>query len=403
MTLPRLKTAQKWAAVVVGAGFILWAAVLGVWSYQKNIHLWFPAYITWTAGHAGKAEASPGPIHILFMVADHFEPGRDTSRAREWAARFRAIALNHRDADGRPPRHTWFYPIEQRRDDVLEVLADMVRDGLGEIEVHFHHRISSSDAYRAALRSGVRDFQRFGASITEDGRTAFGYAAGNWALDNALAPQFPGVNDEITILREEGAFADFTFPAYESRAQPRAVNSLYYAIDDPERPKSYDTGVPVRVGSPPPPGGFLMVEGPLLVNWLDWRHRYYPAVEYGGLTGENPPLPHRIEAWIRAGISVEGRPGWIVVKAFTHGASRADMPTIVGSPREQMHSYLEAKYNDGKRYVLHYVTARELYNIVKAAEAGLAGNPDRYRNYLIRPYRNSGLPNAARAAAATSP
>jgi hypothetical protein len=54
-----------------------------------------------------------------------------------------------------------------------------------------------------------------------------------------------------------------------------------------------------------------------------------------------------------------------------------------------MHRYLESRYNDGKRYVLHYVTAREAYNIVKAAEAGEQGDPGRYRDYLLPPPRAS--------------
>ena len=35
-----------------------------------------------------------------------------------------------------------------------------------------------------------------------------------------------------------------------------------------------------------------------------------------------------------------------------------------------------ARYNDGTNYVLHYVSAREVYNIVKAAEAGKSGDPN---------------------------
>ena len=52
-----------------------------------------------------------------------------------------------------------------------------------------------------------------------------------------------------------------------------------------------------------------------------------------------------------------------------------------------MHSYLECAYNDGKRHVLHYVTAREMYNIAKAAEAGMTGDPGAYRDFeLARPH-----------------
>jgi hypothetical protein len=41
------------------------------------------------------------------------------------------------------------------------------------------------------------------------------------------------------------------------------------------------------------------------------------------------------------------------------------------------------------------VTAREAYNIAKAAEAGAAGNPNDYRNFLIPPYVNRFLSASA--------
>jgi hypothetical protein len=36
--------------------------------------------------------------------------------------------------------------------------------------------------------------------------------------------------------------------------------------------------------------------------------------------------------------------------------------------------------------VLHYASVREAYNIIKAAEAGKTGDPDQYRNFVIKPY-----------------
>ena len=55
-----------------------------------------------------------------------------------------------------------------------------------------------------------------------------------------------------------------------------------------------------------------------------------------------------------------------------------------------------AKYNDGTAWKLHYVSAREMYNIAKAAEAGETGEPGLYRDYVIaRP----GYREQARAAA----
>jgi hypothetical protein len=84
------------------------------------------------------------------------------------------------------------------------------------------------------------------------------------------------------------------------------------------------------------------------------------------------------------GIHVEGRPEWVVVKIHTHGTQEPDMPTLLGQPMAEAFSYLESRYNDGVDWKLHYVSARETYNIIKAAESGLDGNPGDYRDFLIQ-------------------
>jgi len=65
---------------------------------------------------------------------------------------------------------------------------------------------------------------------------------------------------------------------------------------------------------------------------------------------------------------------------------------------DAMHAYLEQAYNDGERYVLHYVTAREMYNIARAAEDGCTGDPGRYRDHVLPAPRASA--GASRKAAA---
>ena len=71
------------------------------------------------------------------------------------------------------------------------------------------------------------------------------------------------------------------------------------------------------------------------------------------------------------------------VKIHTHGAPEHECDAILGPATEAMFRDLESRYNDGRRHVLHYVTARELYNIVKAAEAGLGGDPGQYRDFCV--------------------
>ena len=93
---------------------------------------------------------------------------------------------------------------------------------------------------------------------------------------------------------------------------------------------------------------------------------------------------------MRAAIHVQGRPEWIIVKVSCHGAEERSFDGLLGAGAERMHDYLEERFRDRPGYRLHYVTARQLYNIVKAAEAGCEGDPDEYRDFIIPPYVNMG-------------
>ena len=87
-------------------------------------------------------------------------------------------------------------------------------------------------------------------------------------------------------------------------------------------------------------------------------------------------------------IHVKGKPNWIFIKIHGHGAGaiEKDREIMLGKSFDDMCEYLESKYNDGKKYFLHYVSARELYNIVRAAEDGKEGNPHVYRDFIVPRY-----------------
>ena len=76
---------------------------------------------------------------------------------------------------------------------------------------------------------------------------------------------------------------------------------------------------------------------------------------------------------------VEQAPDWVFVKVHTHGCKEANWDALLGQPMVSLHRHLAERYNDGLNWKLHYVTAREMYNIVRAAEQGLTGDPGQYR------------------------
>jgi len=109
------------------------------------------------------------------------------------------------------------------------------------------------------------------------------------------------------------------------------------------------------------------------------------------VTGDDPGTPSRVRSWVNQAIGVVGRPEWVFVKVYTHGAPEQHATSLLGEGGRMMHAELTTRYNDGKNWCLHYVTAREMYNIAIAAMDGRSGDPAQYRDYVLPP------PPAARA------
>lgn len=355
------------------------------------VELWLPAYF-WRELGRRRWSCGKGRRHLIFCFVDHFEPhvGRvDDVTARRrldaWLEQYPQIADRHADSTGRVPAHSFFYPYDELEPSELRDLAGLCASGYGELEIHLHHCNDTAEKLRKTLRAAVRAWRDAGALGTwpEGGRPAFGFIHGNWALDNSRVEggrNFCGVPNEISILAEEGCYADFTFPALWQMAQPRQVNSIYYAQDNPVRPKSHDRGVPVRVGGRPT-GHLMIVQGPLCLRRR--AGRLLPCPEDGDITGANPATPERIDAWVRTAVHLPGRPEWIFVKVHTHGASDRNLKGLLGGGLDALFADLEQRYNDGRAWRLHYVSAREMFNIIKAAEAGRDGDPSLYRDFLI--------------------
>ena len=348
------------------------------WRHHDNLLV--AGYWAWARDEAVNAPTAR-PIHVLVFIADHFEPLYFEERVRRWEIGYPAFAQRHRDHEGRVMQHTWFYPGDQVNDLFLARLRTLVAAGYGEVELHYHHGFDSYASFQRRLDIAIAAFQRQGFLRTVDGKTRFGFAHGNAGLDNSEGDTFCGVNEEIRLLLAMGCFADFTFPTIREGAQPRAVNTIYEAIDDPA-PKSYDT-VHSLLGTPDPMR-LPIFEGPLIVH--PWPWTLY-RVEDANIHAGAPTTSSRVDMWIRAGVHVVQRPDWIFVKLWTHGAESEDeIAANLGVGMDAAMFYLETRYNDGASYVLHYVTAREAYNVARAAAAGVSGDPTTYYDFDVKPY-----------------
>lgn len=388
-------------AAWLGAGAVL-AAGGGLGFRQarrRNLDRWLWSYVRQTPRRFRRPGAG-GEVRLILCIADHYEPrwrnppaGEAQARVDRWVREYPRRLGAFRDSDGRPPRHSFFYPLEQYVPGHLDGLAELGRAGFGEVEIHLHHDRDTGERLRARLVE-YKDMvaARHGALCRNPGtgEIAYGFIHGNWALDNSRPDgRLCGVNNELDVLRETGCYADFTLPSAPSPTQTRKINSVYYAVDDPDRPKSHDTGVDVGAG-PAPAKGLMIIQGPLLLDWGNRKWGLFPHLENACLQRSQPPAPRRVAGWLRARVQVPGRPDWYFVKLHCHGVEDSDL--LLGEPMARFHEDLAAMAERDPRFHFHYATARELYNLVRAAEAGWEGSVDDARDYellsnLSRPTR----------------
>jgi hypothetical protein len=359
----------------------------------KGVHTWLGA---WLADRARKAlmPTPSGQRHLLFAVCDHFEPlhGGATldvgmARVEAWTRRFPALAEN-RDSSGRTPRHTFFFPGEEYAPRLLEALGALVEARLAEVEVHLHHDDDTRATLREKLASTLDSFASHGlVARDQGGRRSWSFIHGNWSLANGRPDgRWCGVDDELACLRELGCYADFTFPSAPDPCQPRVVNAIYYPRDDTRR-RAYDRAEYARVGTPRT-GRVLLVQGPLAIARR--RGTRVPfRIDAAALAAGDPPSASRLRTWIAQHVHVAGRPEWTFVKVHAHGAPEKNARVMLGEPMQALHRALAELAAARDPWRVHYVTAREMYNVARAAMDGMSGSPAAYFDYAVRPHERA--------------
>ena len=319
--------------------------------------------------------------HVFICIADHYEPkwGQPTSsvardRVMRWRNDYPRLTAGIEDCRACPPQHTFFYPEEEYEPQLLEPLAELCRLGLGDVEVHLHHDQDTADGVREKIERFTATLHQQHGLLRRDalGRLAYAFIHGNWALDNSRPDgRWCGVNNEISILIETGCYADLTMPAAPDPCQTSTINQIYYAVDDPARPKSHDQGAAAAVGVVRPPNSLLMIQGPLAADWGQRKWGLIPRLETGDLTPVRPPTLDRLHLWRKAGVSVRGREDWLFVKLHTHGAQEGNANMLLGEPMRRFHESLRDLASRQPLFRYYYVTARELAALVNQAETGM--------------------------------
>jgi len=343
-----------------------------------------------------------GQVDLIIAVADHFEPSivpeapttcasadEQERRVEQWCRRYPETVASWRDAEGYPLRHTYFYPAEQYEKALVGRLAEHCHAGWGEIEVHLHHGLDAPDTAES-LRRVLCDFRDTLAAHgclsrwNGEGPPRYAFVHGNWALANSDGGRNCGVDEEMLVLAETGCYADLTLPSAPSPTQVAKINALYECRPPLTRRAPHRRGRDLRCGRAPDTLP-LIVQGPLGLNFERLARGWpIPNIENAALTTRNPPTLHRLHQWRRAAITVRGRPEWLFIKLHCHGMDPRDDAAMLGTPMRLFLRELTAEAGPGSRYRVHFVTAREMVNIILAACDGQDGNAGDYRDYRLR-------------------
>jgi len=384
------KLTKYFLAIIILA--LVGIAGLGYKIYNGHYNIWLADYLF----NSPTFEETDGIVDIIYVAVDHWEPGGNINSVNRWMTDYPALADRHYDSDSVKVQHTFYYPVESFRGFEVDSLVKLCSENYGDIEVHLHHKDDNSESLRKLFNDGIDSLQAHGALISPDGEVHFSFVHGNFALDNSRdenGVNYCGVNNELDILLELGCYCDCTFPSLQQTSQPSLINKIYYAKDDPLKPKSYDTGIQSHVGIEVTADQLMIFEGSQMINWSDWRFNFHPTIDDGDIYNDMHPSPERFDVWLKANVHILDRPNWVFVRSFTHGAAtkKQALEANLGQDMDNMLTAIEKKYKNEGRYRLHYMTVREAYNVVKAAEKGLNGNPNDYRDFIIKPYIYSSL------------
>jgi hypothetical protein len=337
--------------------------------------------------------------HVIITIANHFEPGWSETGVLDHKTQMKRLRAYHkmareigdvvRDVDGTKFRHTNFYPAEQYHPEILDILAEMQSEGLGETEVHLHHGVERPDTAEG-LRSALVDFRDTLAerhkllSTNGDGKPMYAFVHGNLALANSCGGRFCGVDGEMEILRDTGCYADMTLPSAPDQSQVAVINRIY------ECGLPMNEAAPHRRALPPHSNGSgpqlpLIFQGPLVFNWTLPR----PRIDDGSLTAAQGLDRRRFDRWLSANITAGERSDIVFVKLYCHGFFDHDQSACIGDDAKRFFSeMLNASAGSGK-FEIHFATAREAFNIAMAATEGRRGKPGEFRDHKLKPLMQS--------------
>lgn len=321
------------------------------------------------------------PVNIYFSICDHFQPfwgfvSQEIAEHRvvTWQKEFTHHARKHSDCRGHHPVHTFFYSEEDYNPHFTDELSKLVREKIADVELLISYPNNIRPDFRRRIEE-FRDvlFHHHGLLRKNgSGKIIYGFVHGYSALNKSQNDgEFTGTTNGIPVLKETGCYADYTYPSPGDVTQPPFINSIYFFCDQPGTSRPHESGYPAskNVWSE---NELLFIQGPLTLNWNRRVWGIFPRIENGSINHLNRFSADRADLWVNKGVRINGLKNHIFIKLFTHGAQDHTIRYFFGeNGLDQLWSFMEKNYNNDQ-YKLYYVSAFDMYRIIKNLCTGAA-------------------------------
>ena len=345
--------------------------------------------------------------HIIYMHADHFEPGACpidicNERLKIWTNDLKKLKI-------KPSLFVFPSFLMDYRDEkiitrpssltptIIKYLKPMENNG-ADINLHIHHErwttssVTTEPWITLLDKKKVTDEQMLITHIIDVKKafedvgidmTSWGFVHGMWGL-NASDTRICNIENEIIILKEHGCFGDFTFPAGRPRCTPDM--SGIFSVPDKIGKKIYNTGFPLKKGRnrlqeqknflifyPTESYFYISIDG-LLINRGKTAYYYGSILDPVKYTEDKKntvgvPCPEDslkiIQEWILSSMIINRT---MIIKTHAHsmgnvfwefnGKIENQSPLFQSNHVERMD--MLDKAIDERHIKMHYLTARQL-------------------------------------------
>ncbi|KMQ52444.1 hypothetical protein CHISP_0711 [Chitinispirillum alkaliphilum] len=333
-------------------------AILG-YASKARLDKWLVPYVR----SQRKREQLTYPLHLHVAICNHYSPfwkgvSQEIAEHRvvTWCREYPKFALSHRDSEGKQPVHTFFYNESDYNPKFIDSLCKLHKDGLADVEI----LISKKHDTPEGLKKRVEDFRdvlfHHHNLLEKDqkGNINFGLIHESIGNKHQQLLNLSQAECDPSILKSSGCYADFSYPYTIDSAQIPLFNSIYFTPDQKVSVEQWSEEE------------MLHIQGPLAFNWSNRLWRMVPRIENGELGFYHRFTPQRIALWINSRVNIRGASNHLFIKLHTYGAVDCNVRYFFGEMGLHSLCYeLENKYNDGQKYVLHYVSAREMYKRIK--------------------------------------